>query len=680
MEPQATSIPFLREQPHPDAAQRRAWLVVGPVAATSLLATALFGLALFDARVGELGLLLVALFFPLFAWVAFWFWVTLIGVAKIRGARRELAGFGDDGCPSSLEEPLPLTAVVVPIHNESVDGVFARLRAMLESVAAMPGADRFEFFLLSDSSEPDVWLREEIAWAELRQQRTQAPILYYRRRGRKFRKKSGNIGEFCERWGRRYRYMIVLDADSVMDGKIMRELVRRMEHAPRVGILQAPSLPAMRHSFYARLQQFAASIYGPPIFAGLAYCFQSRGNFWGHNAILRMDTFIEHCGLPGLPGRPPLGGPILSHDFVEAALMCRGGYDVRLAWDLTAGSYEQCPVSLESAAARDRRWCQGNLQHARLILSPSFLPASRVHFAVGVCFYLVSVLWAVFTLVYTVVYVRSPGTAIPGGLREVSVGLFVTTFSLLFVAKLASLALAVTDSARARSHGGKFALVTSAVLETTVSVLVAPILMVAHVACVTSVLFGMTVDWGSVERGETPSPWMDAVRAYGAESLGGILLMALVFVGARGVFWWLSPIWVGLTFAVPLAAVLGSRSVGDECKREGLLLTPADTERSPILERVAELTREPPVEASDFLGRFRTFVSDPWFNSLHVGLLRAAGLRTRPRQVVAELVDRVRRAGASALSPDDALTILSDPWAMQTLHDESNAVPSEEAT
>ena len=302
-------------------------VVLVPIVLATVLAGTIFGYTLSRDGFGPLEAALVVLFIGLFAWIAFWFWLTSIGAWCVHRARRQLSVAATSPDSHAVAPPLPLTAVVIPIHNEAAESVFARIEAMLESVAETGNRAAFEFFVLSDTSEPDIWLREEVCWAALRRERRDPPVLYYRRRPNKFRRKSGNIAEFCERWGRRYRYMIVLDADSVMDGKTMNELVNRMEHAPRLGILQAPSLPAMRHSFYARVQQFAASVYGPPIFAGLAYCFQDHGKFLGsqrHRSNGRLHRTLRAPGTSGSASvRRPHSEPRFRRSWADAARWLR---------------------------------------------------------------------------------------------------------------------------------------------------------------------------------------------------------------------------------------------------------------------------------------------------------------------------------------------------------------------
>ncbi len=137
----------------------------------------------------------------------------------------------------------------------------------------------------------------------------------------------------------------MLDADSLMTGECIVRLALAMEADPDAGIIQTLPLIINRNTFFARVQQFAARVYGPVIATGLSTWMGRDGNYWGHNAIIRTKAFAAHAGLPDLKGKPPLGGHILSHDFVEAALIRRAGWTVYMLPDL-GGSYEESPPSL----------------------------------------------------------------------------------------------------------------------------------------------------------------------------------------------------------------------------------------------------------------------------------------------------------------------------------------------
>ena len=297
------------------------------------------------------------------------------------------------------------TALVMPIYNEAPSRVFGAMQAIFEDVERTGQAHAFDFFLLSDTTDANIWIAEERAFIAMRARLPQGRI-YYRRRRKNTSRKAGNIADFVTHWGGNYPHMVVLDADSLMTGEAIVGLAAAMEADPDAGIIQSLPLIINRNTMFARLQQFAARIAGPIIGAGLSAWMGRDGNYWGHNAIIRTRAFADHCGLPDLPGRPPFGGHILSHDFVEAALIRRAGYTVYMLPAL-GGSYEESPPSLIDLAARDRRWCQGNLQHARIIGAKGFTLATRQHLAHGIMGYLVSPLWMAQLLVGIVLVLQS---------------------------------------------------------------------------------------------------------------------------------------------------------------------------------------------------------------------------------------------------------------------------------
>ncbi|MFO0984932.1 MAG: glucans biosynthesis glucosyltransferase MdoH, partial [Planctomycetota bacterium] len=290
--------------------------------------------------------------------------------------------------------------ILIPIKNEDPARVMAGLEVMYQSLRAARCLEHFDFWVLSDTTDADVWIDEEMAFAELRSRLADEKHLKYRKRRHNRERKAGNIGEFCAAHGSRYDFMIVLDADSVMTGESMVALVQLMQTHPEAGIIQAPPMPVNRKTLFGRLQQFAARAYGSVHLTGFAYWQHGESNYFGHNAIIRIAPFQEHCRLPQLPGPEPLGGSILSHDFVEAALMRRAGYRVYLARDL-GGSYEEAPPNLIAYAARDRRWCQGNLQHVRLLATPGLHPISRIHLLAGIMAYVSSPLWMLLLILAT---------------------------------------------------------------------------------------------------------------------------------------------------------------------------------------------------------------------------------------------------------------------------------------
>ena len=127
------------------------------------------------------------------------------------------------------------TAIIFPIYNEDSVRVLEGLRATYESLERTGQLDRFDFFILSDSTNPDRWIEEERRWSELVCDLDALGKIYYRRRLFNEARKSGNVRDFLNTWGKRYRYFVCCDADSVMRGETLVDLVKLMEAHPDRG-------------------------------------------------------------------------------------------------------------------------------------------------------------------------------------------------------------------------------------------------------------------------------------------------------------------------------------------------------------------------------------------------------------------------------------------------------------
>ena len=392
--------------------------------------------------------IILFLFAILFAWIASSFWLTLFGLWA-RLSKANLLPLNPPAGPSAAR-----TAILMPIYNEDVSRVFSGVRAIWESA----GSD-FDFYILSDSTNPANWVAEEMEWQKLKTTLGAANI-FYRHRTRNVGRKAGNIQDFCENWGQLYDYMVILDADSLMTGKTLSHLVGWMDANPRAALIQAPAQIVGRHSLFARIQQFASSVYGPVHVAGLAWLQGPDGNYWGHNAIIRVHAFMQHCGLPKLPGKPPFGGEIMSHDFVEAALLRRAGWDVWMAPDI-GGSFEEPPPTISDHLLRDRRWCQGNLQHLRIVFAKGLTLPSRLHLAMGIMSYLASPLWLLLLIVSAVEMLNYHAPVGAGGefslaqaisyAAELGV-LVLATLVLLYGPKIFAMIVLLEDAQATRAH------------------------------------------------------------------------------------------------------------------------------------------------------------------------------------------------------------------------------------
>ncbi len=578
------------------------------------LSTWLFYCIAVEDGLGVLGIILTMLFATLFVCVVFSFWTATFGLI----VRLRRGGFP---CRAAEEVPhLPPTAIVMPIYNENPRVVFSNIRAIAMSLHAT-GGDGFNIFVLSDTTDPNIWLEEEREWSKLVAELPVECSAYYRRRLKNTSRKAGNIADFCIRWGDRHKYMIVLDADSVMAGETLVEMVRRMERDPRLGILQVPPRPVNRHSFFARLQQFAAYVYGPVFLEGFALWSQCDGNYWGHNAIIRIAPFMKHCTLPVLPGDGPLGGEILSHDFVEAALMRRADWKVCIAHDLD-GSYEQCPTTIVGFAKRDQRWCQGNLQHVRLLLAEGLHPASRLHLGMGAMSFLTSPLWLALLVLTVIGATYQSGFPAQGLHAPGAIVLFAITMLLLLLPKIWGVIASLWDS----QYSGRrtIRVIGSVFIETVASTLLAPIMMVLHSRFVILTLLGKKVAWRAQERDDCGVSLRAAAAMHFTHSLAGLAAAGLTWLWAPSLLLWLLPVISGLVLSIPLAMLLGSVRVGKLLARHGLLTIPEEVALPSVLKYQSEtrncIAPEPKghAESTDV---FTAVIQDPAFYALHVGIL-----------------------------------------------------------
>ncbi|MFH0754036.1 MAG: glucans biosynthesis glucosyltransferase MdoH [Candidatus Omnitrophota bacterium] len=546
-----------------------------------------------------LALSIIVIYVFLFGWISFSFWTGIFGFF--------VAMRGEDGAlplPREVGSIAPETriALIMPVYNEEMARIYASLRASYESLKGTGELDRFDFFILSDSVESEYVLMEETAWSELCRDLGGFGRIFYRRRKVRLHKKSGNVGDFCRRWGSLYKYMIIFDADSLMEGELLVRMVNMMEARADIGILQTAPVAMNQHSLVSRLQQFASHVYGPLFFAGLRFWQLDESGFWGHNAIVRMAPFMKYCALPKLSGGPPFGGEILSHDFVEAALMRRAGWGVWLAYELE-GSYEELPPNLLEELERDRRWCQGNIQHLRLMFMKKISFGHRLLFLNGNVFYFSSLLWflllvlmtvhAVTNFFHTTVYFWPDERTLfphwPVQYRALSIQLLVVTAMFLFIPKVLSFALIASSRQNAQRFGGVARLAASVLLETVFSTVLAPLRMIFHAWYVVLNLIGQKLVWKSQVRRSRSTSLAEALKAYGPGTVGAMVWGAIAFVVNKTLFWWVSMIVLPLLLAVPISMWCSYPSLGIFFRRHGLFLTPVEVFPSKVLRHFQEL-------------------------------------------------------------------------------------------
>lgn len=546
---------------------------------------------------GDIELLGLGLFFLLFTWISGSFWTAIAGFA-VRLAGGDPAGI--DPREVAGRRLHSRIAITMPIHNEDVRRVAAGLEAVWTSLAREADGGGFDLFILSDTSDAQIAVAEELMWERLVDAHGAKGRIFYRRRLERGQRKAGNIAEFVRRWGANYAFMVVLDADSVMTGAALVTLGRLMEAHPEIGILQSLPLPMGRLSLFGRLIQFGSRLQSPMLTSGLAFWHLGESNYYGHNAIVRLRPWAEFCELPVLSGKPPLGGDILSHDFVEAAFMRRAGFEVRQLPDL-GGSWEEVPANVIDYAARDRRWTQGNLQHARVLLFPGLHPMSRLHFLTGIMAYVSSPIWLALLLLSSLVSVReaakTPTYFLSGfsslfplwpQMREgETLLLFSITLVVLLLPKVLGALLAIGDPRTRRQFGGAARLCASLVLEQIFSVLLAPAMMVFHSTFVVQTLLGRAVAWNAPDRSDRGVSLREAFARQKWQLVLGLLWGAALLLLARPFFWWLSPVLIGLVCGIGLTVWTSHVAAGELFLRMRLLLVPEETEPSEELVTVS---------------------------------------------------------------------------------------------
>lgn len=639
----------------------RRWLVIG----SSLLLSAWGINEMWEVfNLGDMTFLeyiILVLFGLTFSWITVAFCGSIVGFFLVLFQRRSP--------PSRLKTKLVgHTAVLMPTYNEEPDRIFASIEVMATAIADTGEGEAFDWFVISDTTDPDIAIKEETGFHELRKRIGDKVNVYYRRRQKNTARKAGNVGDFCRRWGSSYDHLLILDADSLMEPDTILELARRMEADPDSGLIQTIPQLINGTTLTARLQQFATCVYGPVVGTGLAWWTHKEGNFWGHNAIIRTAAFMSSAGLPDLKGKPPFGGHILSHDFVEAALIRRAGWSVVIAADL-AGSYEECPPSIIDLAVRDRRWCQGNLQHSRVIRSKGLHWVSRMHLLTGIMSYLASPLWlllimAGLALSLQVQFIRPeyftnefslfPSWPKMDSVRSLS--LFIFTMIILFTPKTLGFISYLLNGKLRRSSGGFFRLIISFILEVILSALIAPMMMLIHSGAVLAILFGYDSGWNPQRRDDGSMPIKTLIYRHRWHMTVGVFLLVAAYFNSLAMLAWLSPSIAGMLLSVPLSWLTSSWSVGNRVKQWGILRTP-DESQKPAIRQAMDDTRIIYEEAINHSPSLSEMSSNPQWYAVHLALIDRVA--SRPRGEVNPIEATAAMKIREATSVDEAVSFFS---------------------
>jgi membrane glycosyltransferase len=587
----------------PPSGEQALWVPRGALMFGGLLLTVAFASELYAVlsfvRLTPVQLLFLIFSTCAFGWIAFGSLSAAIGFLPLAARDRPLPI--ELAPPTAAVAAARRTALLFPVYHEAPARIAACIEAITEDLARLDAAGRFDVFILSDSRDEEAGAAEVAAYAQLRQRLEGRIAIYYRRRAQNTAKKAGNIKDWLERFGGAYACFVILDADSVMSGETLVQLAATMAERPRVALIQTVPRLAGGRTLFQKLQQFAAGAYGPAVSMGLAVWHRHQGNYWGHNAIIRTEAFAHAAGLPELPGPPPFGGNILSHDFVEAALLQRAGWQVHMTPTLD-GSYEGAPPGLSELAGRDRRWAQGNLQHLAVVTKPGLTPMGRVHLGMGICAYLVSAIWAI-SLVIGLLLALQGQQLVPSYFQDsktlipiwpvidpgAALRLFIATMVVVLLPKALGLIIEIDRAMRAADPVGVLRAVGGVAIETLLSMLLAPILMVMQASAVAQILVGRDAGWKQQRREDAAPSLLEAVDFHRWHMALGVAVTAICYVVAYSLIAWTAPILLGLLLSAVLNWMTG-RPAGPITS--WLLATPEDRNPPAILRRVEVLSLE----------------------------------------------------------------------------------------
>jgi membrane glycosyltransferase len=542
-----------------DGLSARRWLFFGLNAASMIVLGALMEHVLAARGWSAASGVFLVLFFVGLPWTLIGFWNAAVGFLILRLTADPVA-FTNPALRNTPKDS-PITAriaVCLAVRHEDVGQVFARLDAMVRDIAATPWADSFAFHVLSDSAHPEIVAAEEKAFANLREGHPRAAFLHYRRRTMNTGFKAGNLREFAELGQKQYDHMIVLDADSVMSAAAMLRLARAMQANPTLGILQTLVVGQPSGSAFTRIFQFGMRHAMRTQTVGSAWWQGPAGPYWGHNAIIRLKPFVDHCVLPILKGRGPLGGQILSHDQVEAAMMRGAGYDVRVIAE-EFESWEENPPNLPDFIKRDLRWCQGNLQYLKLLRMPGLKPMGRFQLVNAIMMYAGAPAGLLMLAAGLAMIGDSSKSSAPATL---AFALYFVMLTLGFAPRILGMLDVLLLADRRRLYGGSLRLLAGGFVDTLFSIFLGPVMMIAQSLFVVGLVFGRRVMWDAQNRDGRVVRFGEALRGLWPQMLFGLAVATILVRYAMGVLPWAAPTILPCLLAVPFTCLTAGRMLG----------------------------------------------------------------------------------------------------------------------
>ena len=574
MADQVTALASIAEAPGTAALKRRRALFAVLVAATMLAVLWLATVAVPPRSFGAIAFLV--LFAVTLPWSVIGFWNAAIGFVIMRFARDPAAAVNPLAASIRGDEPVTAsTAILMCIRNESPDQVTRNLEPLMAGLEKSSVAHLFHVYLLSDSSDPGI-IADETSCFDAFIAKWQGTIpVTYRRRAVNTAFKSGNIRDFCERWGNNHEFAIMLDADSFMPTEAVLRLIRIAQANPTLGILQTLIIGLPSVSAFARVFQFGMRLGMRSYTIGAAWWQGDCGPYWGHNAVIRLAPFIAHCQLP-VPKSGMAGGHILSHDQLEAVLMRRAGYDVRVLPE-DGFNWEENPPTLIEFIRRDLRWCQGNMQYWRFLVMPGLKAVSRCQLGIAILMFIGSPAW-IGMLVLSTLAVAFAGTPADFVRADAGVALIAFVLVMWFAPMIASALDIYLRADMRRGFGGAALFTINFAIELVYSVLLCPVMWFGHTIFLTGLMFGREIGWIGQTRDDHAVPLSLAVSNLWPHTLLGWSVIGVLAMTHPSAIPYALFLAGGPALSIPFAVLTALPPVGTAFARIGIGRLPEETD------------------------------------------------------------------------------------------------------
>ncbi len=518
---------------------------------------------------------LITLFSLTLPWMVVGFWNAIIGFLICLLAKNPLSIVLPPSMQDCKDSALnSSTALLLCIRNEDSSRVIRNLEIMVDSLIKAGNERFFHIYILSDSTTESIRESESKLFEKLNHQYGQQINIVYRCRESNEGYKAGNIANFCQQYGKLHDFAITLDADSFMTATAMVRLVKLMQSNQQLGILQGLVIGLPSSSAFTRLFQYGMRLGMRSYTMGSAWWQSDFGPYWGHNAIIRLDPFMRYCQLQEIKTATGYAKQILSHDLVEAILMRRAGFEVRV-YPYEDSSWEENPPTLTEYIRRDLRWCEGNLQYINLITLPHLKLISRLQLTLAIFMFLGSPAWILMMVICTLSIATYP--SIRETTNEIYFYLFIwLTLLMWYLPKVAGALNVLLSTKESQRFGGRWRFSISLVIETIFSLLMTPIAWLNHTIFMVGLISGRQGGWATQSRDDHTVNISYAVKQFWPHTALGIVLTLTLYFSYKGATLLGLIFFGGLLASIPLAVITSQAWLGNLLMKYKLLSSPEE--------------------------------------------------------------------------------------------------------